>query len=184
MLSLVLHVRTFLIKISLIISLALILFPLPGADPAAASDAGPATAAPAQSDDGVSYGAGVEHLDNRRIPEAIAAFRQAAAAGDLRAQVALADLVLADLVPGMAPDQAVALFQDAAARGDPVAQLNIGDFYARGVGLPQDPVKAWVWLSRAAAQGRVWAALRRDQLGRDFSPQQRAAAKRQLESQP
>ena len=163
MLSLVLHVRTFLIKISLIISLALILFPLPGADPAAASDAGPATAAPAQSDDGVSYGAGY---------------------GDLRAQVALADLVLADLVPGMAPDQAVALFQDAAARGDPVAQLNIGDFYARGVGLPQDPVKAWVWLSRAAAQGRVWAALRRDQLGRDFSPQQRAAAKRQLESQP
>ncbi|MGO1118116.1 hypothetical protein ACTL6U_05405 [Rhodovibrionaceae bacterium A322] len=137
------------------------------------------TATPLRAD----YARAVEHLDNHRLAQAIVEFKAATAAGDLRAQVALADLALADLVPDLSQAGAIALFLDAAQRGDAVAQLNIGDYYARGAhGLPRDRVKAWVWLSRAAAQGRMWAAQQRSRIERLMTETERAEASKLLES--
>jgi TPR repeat protein len=115
---------------------------------------------PARAD----FSGAVEAYDNGRIAQAVAEWGRLADAGDPAAQVALADMAIAGFVPGAGLPEAIALYRRAAHAGDPVAQLNLGDFYARGHGLPRDPVRAYAWLGLAAEQGRVWAAVRRDEI--------------------
>ena len=61
-----------------------------------------------------------------------------------------------------------------------MAQLNQGDIYGRGLGVPPDPVSAYVWFSLAAEQGRRWPDLRRRAIAEDMTPEQRAEAEARL----
>jgi len=46
--------------------------------------------------------------------------------------------------------------------------------------VARDPVGAYVWFALAAAQGRRWPALRRDEIAAKLSPAQRAEAEARL----
>ncbi len=70
----------------------------------------------------------------------------------------------------------------AAEQGEAVAQQNLGDLLSRGLGVGRDLVSAYVWLSRAAEQGRRWSAWRRDGIAAQLSPEQRAEAEARLEA--
>ena len=59
-----------------------------------------------------------------------------------------------------------------AERGDSNAQYMLGMFYGNGVGVPQDRVKAYMWLSLAASQGRENAATIRDLTARLMTAKQ------------
>lgn len=128
---------------------------------------------PARAD----FAGAVEAFDNGRIAEALAEWQRLAETGDTNSQVALADMTLAGLGTGAGLPEAIELYRQAARRGDAVAQLNLGDFYARGFGLPRDPVRAYAWLSLAADQGRVWAAKRRNELAAGMTAEAVAEAK-------
>jgi TPR repeat protein len=55
-------------------------------------------------------------------------------------------------------------------RGDANAQYNLGVFYDNGLGVPQDKVRAYMWFSLSAAQGRDGAAAFRDLIARLMTP--------------
>ena len=57
---------------------------------------------------------------------------------------------------------AVRLIRPLAERGDANAQYNLGVLYDNGLGVPQDRVRAYMWLNLAAMQGRESAATIRD----------------------
>ncbi len=65
---------------------------------------------------------------------------------------------------------AVRILQPMAERGDANAQYTLGMFYENGLGVKQDRVKAYMWLSLAASQGRENAAAVRDLSARLMSP--------------
>jgi TPR repeat protein len=44
-------------------------------------------------------------------------------------------------------------YRASAEQGDALAQFKLGSFYARGEGVPEDDVKAYMWLNLASAQG-------------------------------
>jgi TPR repeat protein len=98
------------------------------------------------------------------------------------AQVALAGLYENGEVTGT-PDYRMAArwYRRAAEQGDAVAQMNLGNLYARGLGVGRDDVAAWVWLARAARQGRDWAAERRNEIAEGMSAAALAAARRRFE---
>ena len=62
--------------------------------------------------------------------------------------------------------------------GDATAQYNLGVFYDNGLGVPQDKIKAYMWLSLAAAQGREGAAAIRDLMARRMTPAQISEAQK------
>jgi TPR repeat protein len=123
------------------------------------------------------YAAALEAYDNGRIDEAVREWQRLADAGEPASQVALADMILANHLPGAGLPEVIELYRRAAAAGDPIAQLNLGDYYSRGYGLPRDRVKAYAWLSLAAAQGRQWAEDRRRELAEEMSEGERAEAR-------
>jgi TPR repeat protein len=51
-----------------------------------------------------------------------------------------------------------------------VKQYNLGVFYGNGLGVPQDRVRAHMWLNLAAMQGRESAATFRDLVARLMTP--------------
>jgi TPR repeat protein len=57
---------------------------------------------------------------------------------------------------------AVRIVRPLADRGDANAQYMLGMFYDNGLGVPQDRVRGYMWLSLAASQGRENAAIIRD----------------------
>jgi TPR repeat protein len=65
-----------------------------------------------------------------------------------------------------------------AEQGDPNAQYTLGLFYQNGLGVAQDRVAAYVWLSLAASQGKENAAAIRDLSARLMSPSEIDEAKR------
>lgn len=71
---------------------------------------------------------------------------------------------------------ALRLIRPLAERGNANAQYNLGVFYDNGLGVPQDKVNAYMWLSLAAAQGRESAATFRDLIARRMTPAQIADA--------
>jgi hypothetical protein len=73
---------------------------------------------------------------------------------------------------------AARIIRPLAEHGDANAQYNLGVFYDNGLGVPQDKVKAYVWLSLAAAQGREGASAVRDLMARRMSPAQIAEAQK------
>ena len=129
-----------------------------------------------------TFAEGLEAYDAGDFESSFAAWRPLAEAGDVEAQVAIAGLYLHGF--GVAPDpvEAAGWYRKAAEAGDAVAQLNLGDLYGRGLGVPRDLVQAYVWLSLAADQGRVWPAVRRDEIAAQMSAEQIAAARDLLAS--
>jgi TPR repeat protein len=67
---------------------------------------------------------------------------------------------------------AVRIIRPLAESGDATAQYNLGIFYDNGLGVPQDKISAYMWLSLAAAQGREGAAAIRDLIARRMTPAQ------------
>src|SRR5512135_1758274 len=65
-----------------------------------------------------------------------------------------------------------------AEQGDANAQYNLGVFYDNGLGVPQDKVRAYMWFSLSAAQGREGAAAFRDLIARLMTPAQIAEAQK------
>jgi TPR repeat protein len=60
--------------------------------------------------------------------------------------------------------QAAKWVQLAASTGYPEGMFELGRFYRDGIGLAQNPVRAYVWLSRAAAANHLDAMQERDEL--------------------
>ena len=54
----------------------------------------------------------------------------------------------------------------------PSAQYNLGVLYDNGLGVPQDKVRAYMWFTLSAAQGRDGAAAFRDLIARRMTPAQ------------
>jgi TPR repeat protein len=67
---------------------------------------------------------------------------------------------------------AVLLNRPLAEQGDANAQYNLGTFYDNGLGVPLDKVRAYMWFSLSAAQGRDGAAAFRDLIARRMTPAQ------------
>ena len=81
-------------------------------------------------------------------------YRQAATAGNVKAQVALAQLYLRG--DGVAKDLAEAArwYREAASKhNDANAQYALGVLLERGIGVDKDPIEALLWFQRAAQQG-------------------------------
>lgn len=140
-----------------------------------------AIAAPAGEDEELRFAEGLAAYDAGDFETAIEAWQPLAEAGNLEAQVSLADIYMNGLGVAADPGRAVAWYRRAAEAGDPVAQLNLGDFYARGFGVARDPVEAFVWLDLAARQGKRWAAKRRDEIAPQLDAAQRAEARTRIE---
>lgn len=73
---------------------------------------------------------------------------------------------------------ALRLIRPLAEQGDANAQYNLGVFYDNGLGVPQDKVRAYMWFSLSAAQGREGAAAFRDLIARLMTPAQIAEAQK------
>jgi TPR repeat protein len=73
---------------------------------------------------------------------------------------------------------AARIIRPLAESGDATAQYNLGVFYDNGLGVPQDKINAYMWLSLAAAQGREGAAAIRDLMARRMTPAQIAEAQK------
>jgi TPR repeat protein len=73
---------------------------------------------------------------------------------------------------------ALRLIRPLAEQGDANAQYNLGVFYDNGLGVPQDRVRAYMWLNLAAMQGRESAATFRDLVARLMTPAQIAEAQK------
>ncbi len=72
---------------------------------------------------------------------------------------------------------AARLVRPLAERGDANAQFMLGMFYENGLGVPQDRIRGYLWLSLAASQGRENAASIRDLSARVMTPAQIDEAK-------
>ena len=140
-----------------------------------------AASAQTAEDDERRFAEGLEAYDAGDFETAVAAWRPMAEAGNLDAQVSLAEFYLNGLGVAADPAVAAAWYRRAAEAGDPVAQLNLGDFYARGLGVARDPVEAFVWFDLAARQGKSWAAARRDEMAPQLDSAQRAEAQARSE---
>jgi TPR repeat protein len=73
---------------------------------------------------------------------------------------------------------AVRLIRPLAEQGNANAQYNLGVFYDNGLGVPQDKVRAYMWFTLSAAQGREGAAAFRDLIARRMTPAQIAEAQK------
>jgi len=73
---------------------------------------------------------------------------------------------------------ALRLIRPLAEQGNANAQYNLGVFYDNGLGVPQDRVRAHMWLNLAAMQGRDGAAAFRDLVARLMTPAQIAEAQK------
>jgi len=73
---------------------------------------------------------------------------------------------------------AVRLNRPLAEQGNANAQYNLGTFYDNGLGVPQDKVRAYMWFSLSAVQGREGAAALRDLIARRMTPAQIAEAQK------
>jgi TPR repeat protein len=71
---------------------------------------------------------------------------------------------------------AARIIRPQAEQGNADAQYNLGLFYDNGLGVPQNRVRAYMWLSLAAAQGRENAATLRSLTARRMTPAQIAEA--------
>ena len=81
-------------------------------------------------------------------------------------------------------DYATALreLQPVADQGDGQAQRLLGLMYRDGQGVPQDAVRAYMWLDLAATNGQDTAASERDALAQSMTPDQKTEAQRQVEA--
>ena len=91
------------------------------------------------------------------VPESVAAFVEAAEAGDPDAQHDLALIYIQGLGVPRDPEAAAHWFGEAALQGNANAQYNLGVMYEQGLGVPQDRIEALLLYLTAAEQGHVAA---------------------------
>jgi TPR repeat protein len=100
-------------------------------------------------------------------------YRMAAEQGDAAAQFGLGDCYRERYHQGRgAPGdlvEAVGWYRRAAEQGFPQAQFNLGVYYDTGVGVPQNRIEAYKWLSLAAAQGQGGALELREWVAKGMS---------------
>ncbi len=121
---------------------------------------------------------GLAAFDAGDYQQAAAEWRPLAEAGDVEAQLALADLYRNGLGVPLDLAAALAWYRRAADQGVALAQLNLGDFYSQGLGVPRDQVRAYMWFALAAKRGRKWAESRRQALAKQISAAELAEAER------
>ncbi|MCU9849868.1 caspase family protein [Defluviimonas sp. WL0024] len=80
-------------------------------------------------------------------------YRSAAAQGDLRAMVSLAQLMESGTAMPADPAGALALYEKAAEAGSTDAMINLAVSLFQGAGLPKDEARAITLLKRAASEG-------------------------------
>lgn len=97
-----------------------------------------------------------------RFPEALAAYRSAAKAGDAIGQAGLGVAYLWGLGTDADPEQARDWFEKSAAQGHPIAKTGLGVQYQMGHGVSADPERALALFVEAAEAGYHGA---QDQLG-------------------
>ncbi len=76
--------------------------------------------------------------------------------------------------------EAASRFRPLAEAGDDRAQYWLGIMYFEGKGVPQDDVRAYLWLGLAADQDNRAAGIGRDSVARRMSAERRAQAERLL----
>jgi uncharacterized protein len=133
--------------------------------------------APAQAELGVMYfrGEGVPQND----AEAVRLYRLAAQQDYAAAEMMLG-LTYRDGLAGVTQNyaEAVKWYTPAAEQGLPEAQLDLGVLYLIGEGVPQDYVRAHMWLNLSAAQGNEKAIKYRDKIVGQMTPEQIAEAQK------
>ena len=104
--------------------------------------------------------------------------RQQATAGDAAAQFKLAE----HLWPAHPADpEPLFWLRESAGQGYPVAQTSLGALYFAGDGVPEDPLEAYLWFARAAAQGDPEGVTMVAELTAKLDPDELVRARRQLE---
>ena len=77
-------------------------------------------------------------------------------------------------------EKALKWYRRAAERGDAIAQMNLGEMYMQGAGVKRDRIEAYIWLTRAARQGRDWAAGQRNRVANRMTAREIATARSRL----
>jgi len=104
-------------------------------------------------------------------------YDRAAGRGHVKAMHNLA-VLLSEGGEEAATARAADWFRTAASHGLVDSQFNLAVLYVRGLGVTADPQAAYRWFALAARQGDAEAATRRDEIGRDLPPADRADADR------
>lgn len=89
------------------------------------------------------------------VKAAVDRYHQLAQAGNIEAQVRLAEFYAGGQVDGSIDfEQALYWYRKAAMGGHSKAQMSLGLYYLNGWGVKTNLVKAWIWLKRADEQGQ------------------------------
>lgn len=86
--------------------------------------------------------------------------------------------LIAPLLAGAQDAPSLEQMRFAAERGNADAQLEMGILYEFGYNMPKNDVNALAWYLRAADQGNVLAAKRRDQIKSGMKPEEIDAAQK------
>lgn len=130
-----------------------------------------------------AYRLGLMHEFGLGVPKdnakAVAWFRKAAERGYIHAQYELA-AAIAMTRDGYREDQAAKLewYGKAAAQGHERAQERLAEILERGLDVPADKPKAYLWLTIAAARGSNIAKREKDRLVVDITETERIEAER------
>jgi len=126
------------------------------------------------------YWLGEAHLQNRRFPEAVAAFTEAAEAGRPEAHLALG-LINLDNDFGRRPDPRAALRHFKMASDLPEGAYRLGHMFLAGLATPKDSITGAFWLNRASEKGHDRARAEYDKLWLTFTPGQQKRLERMIE---
>jgi len=84
-------------------------------------------------------------------------YEQEVETGSPQAMNQLANLHYLGLGTQINHKTAAQLYLDASSKGFAAAQLNLGHLYRQGIGVPQDPVRAFGWYGMSDVHGSPWA---------------------------
>jgi TPR repeat protein len=77
---------------------------------------------------------------------------------------------------------AIRLFRPLAEQGNPKAQSVLGVMYRRGEGVVRSPVRAFLWLSRAASRGDAKAKAQLRSVSQSMTPEELSQAREMAQS--
>ena len=77
---------------------------------------------------------------------------------------------------------AIRLFRPLAEQGNPKAQSVLGVMYRRGEGVVRSPVRAFLWLSRAASRGDAKAKAQFRSVSQSMTPEELSQAREMAQS--
>jgi hypothetical protein len=119
----------------------------------------------------------------RDVDTALYWYIEAGRRGDMAAQFHLGTLY--ETGQGGIPvdyERAARWYRYAAERGNPSARFNLAGLYERGQGVPQDDVRAYMWLDLAASGGWRHAEKERNRLAKGMTAQQIVEARQLRQS--